>query len=284
MKNISSALLTHLAQEVTTLATCWKVTRADGTVQGFTDHIKNIVVDGVTYEAATGYTRTAIVGNSDLSVPNMDVDGILDSDGISEVDLRAGRYDYAEVLVFMVNYEAPSDGTIILRRGRLGETTIRDGMFVTEIRGLAQAYSKTFVEVYTQDCAASLGDSRCQVNMTPLTDTGTVTAVTTARRAFSATFSTARADNFYVGGLLTWTSGDNFEASVAMEVKSFASGAITLFLPTGYAIAVGDTFTVTAGCDRSFATCKATFNNVANFRGFPHIPGNDKILKTPDAH
>ena len=35
------------------------------------------------------------------------------------------------------------------------------------------------------------------------------------------------------------------------------------------------------GCDKSFATCKATFGNRDNFRGFPHMPGPDAVLAGP---
>ena len=44
-------------------------------------------------------------------------------------------------------------------------------------------------------------------------------------------------------------------------------------------IAVADAFTVTAGCDKRFVTCRDTFDNVVNFRGFPHIPGNDFVAR-----
>jgi uncharacterized phage protein (TIGR02218 family) len=46
-------------------------------------------------------------------------------------------------------------------------------------------------------------------------------------------------------------------------------------------VAVGDTLRVTAGCDRRFASCKAKFANAVNFRGFPHIPGSDYVLRHP---
>jgi hypothetical protein len=62
VKTISSALAQHLAGEVTTLATCWQITRRDGIVLGFTDHVRDFEVDGITYKAASGYTRTAIRG------------------------------------------------------------------------------------------------------------------------------------------------------------------------------------------------------------------------------
>jgi len=38
-----------------------------------------------------------------------------------------------------------------------------------------------------------------------------------------------------------------------------------------------------ATCDRSFATCREKFNNGVNFRGFPHIPGNDALMRYPEA-
>ena len=48
-------------------------------------------------------------------------------------------------------------------------------------------------------------------------------------------------------------------------------------------IAAGDTFAVTAGCDKQFATCRAKFANAVNFRGFPHMPGNDFVAAYPRA-
>jgi uncharacterized phage protein (TIGR02218 family) len=44
------------------------------------------------------------------------------------------------------------------------------------------------------------------------------------------------------------------------------------------AIEPGDAFTVTAGCDKRFDTCREKFGNRLNFRGFPHMPGNDFAL------
>ena len=47
------------------------------------------------------------------------------------------------------------------------------------------------------------------------------------------------------------------------------------------AIVAGDAFMVSAGCDKRFPTCKAKFDNAVNFRGFPHMPGNDFALSYP---
>ena len=94
MKPVSTALASHLAGEVTTLATCWRLDRIDGWVRGFTDHDRNLVIDGVTYVAATGFLPSAIKSGSDLSVDNLDVDGFLDDDALKAEDLTAGLFDF----------------------------------------------------------------------------------------------------------------------------------------------------------------------------------------------
>ena len=83
---------------MTTLATCWKITRRDGVVLGFTDHVRDLEVDGVTYRAGSGYTRTAIRSTADLAVDNLDVESVFSDDGITEEDLRTGKYDFADVM------------------------------------------------------------------------------------------------------------------------------------------------------------------------------------------
>ena len=66
-----------------------------------------------------------------------------------------------------------------------------------------------------------------------------------------------------------------------MEVKrhgvAATSVSIELWQAMSEAVAVGDAFTVTAGCDKQFSTCKAKFDNALNFRGFPYMPGNDAV-------
>ena len=93
MKSASPALAAHLAGEVTTLATCWRLERADGWVRGFTDHDRELVVDGLTYVASTGFLPSAIKTASDLSVDNLDVDGFLDDAALKAEDLIAGLFD-----------------------------------------------------------------------------------------------------------------------------------------------------------------------------------------------
>ena len=43
----------------------------------------------------------------------------------------------------------------------------------------------------------------------------------------------------------------------------------------------GDLIRLEAGCDKRAETCRAKFANFLNFRGFPHIPGEDWLTTFP---
>lgn len=286
MKDASGAILTHLSQECTTLCTCWRIDRTDGVSLGFTDHDQNVHVAGIDYEASTGYARSAIKASGDLAVDNLDVQGIeslVQGEGITHEDIRRGLYDSAEVTIFQVNYLAPADGQITLRKGTIGEFKLRDGVYTTEIRGLTQRLSQQFVEVITPDCLASLGDARCKVDLAALTHEGYVSAVDeTEPRRIMSVIVPLMDTGYFVGGVITFTSGNN--AGHSMEVQAHEAPVFHLYLDLPFPAEIGDEFTVQAGCDRAYETCRTRFNNLVNFRGFPHLPGRDKLLEYPDAH
>lgn len=276
MKALSAGLLAHLQAETTTLSTCWKATLSNGKVYGFTDHTSDLVISGVTYQASTGYTPTDVQTSSALNVDNLEVEGLLNSPGITEADIQAGLWDYADIEIFQVNYLDLSQGTLKLRKGRIGEVRTGRSSFVAELRGLTQAYSRTIGELYSVTCRADLGDARCLVNLAPFTVIGTVTGVT-SKRVFADT-ARAEAAAYFDYGKLTFTGGAN--NGLSMEVKTYTPGSVELAVSLPYAIQVGDTYSMHAGCAKRFTEdCKTKFNNVVNYRGEPHIPGIDKLLK-----
>jgi uncharacterized phage protein (TIGR02218 family) len=276
MKIITTDLATHLAGEVTTLATCWKLIRRDTTILGFTDHDKNLVINGLTYYAATGFTPSAVANNSELSVDNLDVEGVLDSDAISEADILAGLYDFAEIEVFMVNYNDLTQGAINLRTGWLGEVKLGKSRFVAEVRGLMQNLAQGIGQLYSASCRAKLGDARCGIDIADFTVTGSLTSVTN-NQVFKD--STRTEDSgWFSGGKLTFTSGNN--NGLSMEIKEFRNKEVTLVFAMPYDVEVGDTYSMYAGCDKTFDTCITKFTNAMNFRGEPHVPGMDKMLET----
>jgi len=278
MLALAPAYQTHLDGETTDLATCWRITRWDGLVFGFTDHLVDLTVSGQLYQAALGYSATDVQTSADLAVDNLELQGWLDSPSITEVDLMAGRWDHADIEIFEVIYSSVSTGIRRLRRGRIGEVSMGRTVFQAELRGIAQAFSRVIGELTSPTCRADLGEPRCGVVLGPLTVTGTVTSVTSAR--LWADSARAEAAAYFSFGVVTWTSGAN--NGFKMEIKTHgASGVMTMALPMPYAIAVSDTYSLVPGCDKLLSTCIAKFNNVINFQGEPHLPGMDAVLRGP---
>lgn len=281
MKQISNELAAHLAGEVTTLATCWKMTRRDSTVFCFTDHDQDIVFEANLYKASSGFTPSAIQNSGSLSVDNLDVEGMLSSGSITEADIMAGLYDFAEIEIFQVNYKDISQGAMQLKRGWLGEVSYFKQQFIAEVRGLTQRLSQTMGELYSSSCRASLGDNRCKVNLALHTVTGSVTTAISNLQFTDS--SRTEASGSFAFGTIAFSSGAN--AGLSMEVKEYidlagAGGQMVLVLPMPYAIAAGDDYTLSMGCDKTLATCFSRFNNVVNFRGEPLVPGLDRMLET----
>lgn len=501
MRNISGAMETHLSSEVTTLAWCWKATRKDGVVFGFTNHDIDLTVSGLVYKADTGLTATNAEAKLGLSVDNLDINGILDSSAITEEDLRSGLWDQAAIEVFIVNWKDTTQ-KLIVQSGTLGDVTIKKGQFTAEMRSISQALQNTVGRIMTRRCDANFADSRCSLNKWDWTYFGTVTAIiddntfshtadasthysyedpyysntlmlvrfdgvdasttlpddkanfvlvanntaalTTSESksegaslkltransdyvvatplagsielndnftaecwikplsnlagtyqnimsfsrtgskllcvsqygnqvvvryagvnritssgitinawshvklirqnnvlklyindvavgttyAFAGNFSTdllhigasinasvpgeffdgyidemritnyartvSMQDKYYPwitpnisiinlkpGGLLTWVTGDNFNTS--METSVIDPSNISIAIPMPNSIQIGDTFKLVSGCDKNLDTCSTFYSNVINFRGYPHIPGQDKVLAYPNA-
>lgn len=284
MKSLPTALEAHLLSGTTTLANCWKVTRRDGDVKGFTDHDDMLVFDGVSFEAATGFIGSESLNKLGLSVDTMEVHAALNSTAIKETDLSNGLYDNAEVELYLVNWTEPSQ-RLLLKKGNIGEVRRGELAFMAEIRGIAHHLQQPEGRVYQSSCDAVLGDKRCGVDLDipAFLATGTITKVIEIGR-FVASGLESYPSNWCQAGQLSWLTGVN--ASAVMNVrahKSYDSGEAELLLwrEPSKTPSLGETFTITAGCDLKFSTCREKFNNSENFRGFPHIPGNDFLIKTP---
>lgn len=283
MKTLSPSLQSHLDSGTTTLCWCWKIVRADDTVLGFTDHDEAVSFDSVIYEAATGFTASEVQSQLGLAVDNLSVSGALNSEALNEADLAAGFYDNADIEIWRVNWADPAQ-RVLMRKGNIGEVQRGKQAFHAEMRGLAHRLNQPVGRVFGYSCDADLGDARCAIDLDDpaYKGVGAIAAVNDVRR-FSASGLDAFANGWFAGGKLVWTSGAN--AGRAMEIKRHAlsAGVVTLELwqPMSEALAIGNTFTVTAGCDKQFASCKAKFANAANFRGFPYMPGNDAVTSYP---
>lgn len=282
MRHIPEDFHDHLRSGATTVCNCWKILRNDGVALGFTDHDNNLSFDTVEFEAASGLSGSALQGSSGLAVDNSEAIGALSADAITEADIAAGLFDHAEVWHWSVNWR-DVDQRIFLFRGALGEIR-RDGTnFSSELRSLTDALNRSIGRSFMRQCGAELGDGSCGVDLqsAEYTETAEVVAVN-SRKQF--TISGALADaNWYQHGTLSWTSGDMAGQSAAIfaDADQGDTRQINLVTDAPKDIVVGDTLTLIAGCDKQVQTCKAKFANIANFQGFPHIPGEDWAIAYP---
>ena len=281
VKALPPALQAHLDEGTTTLAWCWRIVRADGVTLGFTDHDRTLTFDCTDFEPESGFAASEVRSGSDLSVDAQDAQGVLSSDRITETDILDGHWDNAAVEVWRVNWAAASQ-RLLMRRGAIGQ--IRRGRlaFVAEVRSLAHVLGQTVGRTFQATCDAALGDARCGVDLEAPAFKGTGAIIDLLRdRAFTASGLGGFTSGWFTFGTLDWTSGANAGRRAEVLSHDLIDGVaiLTLLEAPVRAIAMSDTFTIRAGCDKRIATCGTKFGNVANFRGFPNIPGQDAVLR-----
>lgn len=277
MKTLPSALGAHYQLGTTTLAHLLKITRTDGAVYAFTSADSDVIVAGVTYLAAPGLDVSTIAVSAGLAVDNLELTTLDDGATFTRSDVLTGKWRNAAFTLSRYNWRAPADGVDTLMVGTVGEVTINRTTVTAELRGLQQYLQQPLGSVSSKTCRARLGDVMCTKVLAPYTVTGTLTSVT-SQQTFTDS-SRAEAADYFAEGLITFTSGAC--SGLTAKVKSHASGGvITMALPVVLALAVGDSYSMVAGCRKRLAEdCVAKFNNVINFQGEPHLPGIDALTQ-----
>jgi uncharacterized phage protein (TIGR02218 family) len=281
----AEALYQHLQSGQTTVCRAWQVSRRDGTVLGFTDHDLDLEFDGVTFKAGSGLTARALQQTTGLSVDNTEALGALSDLAVTEADLLAGRYDGAEVRAWLVNWQAVEE-RVEQFRGSIGEVMRGAGAFRAELRGLTEALNQPQGLVYQRPCSAVLGDARCGFD---LAQPGYSTEVDVTMITDGVTFGfetlTGFDDRWFERGRLVVLNGSAAGlVGVVKNDRRIGNGReVELWQSVSAPIAAGDRVRLEAGCDKSAATCRLKFANFLNYRGFPHIPGDDFLAAYPNA-
>lgn len=279
MRQIEEAFAARLASDVTMLCACWRFERADGAVFGATDHDAAIVFDGVTFDPAAGLEAATFESSAGLAPGRAAAAGAISLGFLTAEDVDAGLWDGARVDVWRVDWSAP-EHRVAIWSGRLSEITRRGEAFSAELVSLKAAFERPIGRVYARSCDAEVGDARCGVDLED--------AAFRAEAVVSAVLADARflltglggfEAGWFTGGQLVWTGGAN--AGARGRVQRHPGSEIDLVRAPRFAVEVGDTCVVTAGCDKSFAMCGAKFAARVNFRGCPHMPGPEAMLAGP---
>ncbi|MGB7271085.1 MAG: DUF2163 domain-containing protein [Albidovulum sp.] len=277
-------MVAHLASGATTLSRAFAVTRKDGMVLGFTDHDRDLVFDGIVFRADTGLTAKALQMGTGLAVDNTEAFGALRSDAISEADILAGRYDGAEVKGWLVNW-ADVNIRALQFRGTLGEIMRSGGAFTAELRGLSEKLNQPQGRIYHGRCAAVLGDQHCKFDLDqPGFSEERAVEVVEGARVFKFANFLGYTDRFFEKGrfeVLTGPAAGLVGMVKNDRVTSASQRTVELWQVLGIDPQPGDLVRIEAGCDKRTDTCQLKFANFVNFRGFPHIPGEDWLMAYP---
>lgn len=285
-RDLSVDLLAHFQGEVLTLAMLVRVTRRDGLVVGMTSAQSAITYDSTTFEPQVGLASSAIEQSAGTGIDSIDVDGFLTSDVITEIDLEAGLWDGAAVELLLVNRSNLAQGHVMLMKGSLGQVTIDDHGFRSEVLGLSNLLKQNIAQRTSPTCRCRrLGDSQCKISMVGNAVNGhairqTVTVSSVASDLQFVANSSAPTGHF-ASGIVRCEDGANagLEREVKSHTKVGSTAEIELHIPFPFVIEVGDEVRLEAGCDRSLARCRDYFDNANNFHGEPFLPGNDKITQ-----
>ncbi len=283
MKLLSGDLQSHLDSGATTMCHCWLLVRHDGTRLGFTDHDLDLLVDGQLYEASAGFTASAVSASSGLAVDNLDVLGALSSSSLTDGELAAGLFDDAEIEIWRVNWTAPEQ-RMLLRKGNLGEVHRGSQGFSAEVRGLSHRLNQSTGRLFQYACDADLGDTRCGVELSgsAFSGTGTILEIEESNLLFVDGLQSYE-QGWFSRGLFIITSGA--ASGEVLEIKSHqvrgGKVSVELWQRPAQSLDAGTAFSIRAGCDKQFATCRQKFSNATRFRGFPHLPGNDFAFSYP---
>lgn len=283
MAEMDAGLQAHLEGGLTTVAHAWAITRKDGAVLGFTDHDRDLSFDGITFRADTGLSALALSQSTGLSVDNTEALGALSDLSIREDEIEQGRFDDAEVLAWLVNWKDTSQRWLQFR-GTIGELRRADGGFQAELRGLTEMLNRPLGRVYQKPCTAVLGDRTCGFDLTtpgfaldlPLETVGQL-------RVFRWEDFSGFDTGWFARGRIEILTGTAAGLWGMVKQDRFEGDArvIELWEPIRSPMATGDIVRVIAGCDKRSETCRLKFANLANFQGFPDVPGEDWMLAVP---
>jgi uncharacterized phage protein (TIGR02218 family) len=265
-----------LDRKLSSVAFCWRIERRDGAGIALTSHDRSLTIDGVEYEPAPGMTPAAIRAELGLGPDRSEVIGSLSSEAISAADVAAGRWDGAQLVLTAIDWDSADGEALELLSGELGQVRAKDLAFEADLLGAAAKLERPVCPSTSPSCRAELGDARCRVDMAARRTRARVTAIAGNR----IEVDTPVDDRWRFGTIRFLDGAANGERRTILAAEgqqlTLRSAAVADVVP-------GTAVELCEGCDKSLSTCAARFGNAENFRGEPHLPGNDLLTRYPGA-
>ena len=262
--------------ELSSLALCWRLERTDGAGIALTSHDQSVLSDGVVFEPAPGIMPASITRKLGLQPDSGEVAGALSSDALEERDLALGRWDGGTVLLTAVDWSDPGGQPVALLGGEIGRVTVDDDAFTADLSGAAARLEQPVCPATSPECRAHFGDKQCRVDLAGRTIVATVSVADGAVLTVNQPL-----DDGYLFGRVRYMSGDN--CGLSSVILSVGGSTVQVRDVPRAPVEAGCRVELREGCDKRFTTCVSRFDNAVNFRGEPHLPGNDLLTRYPGA-
>lgn len=308
-RSIPIQLQDALDSGASTLTHILKITpvRPGFSAYGVSGTNRDIVYDdgdgAITYSAAIGVVPSNLQSVPNLSVDNADFQHLIPEFDvpITEEDIRAGVYDYAEFTLMLVDYENLAGGHAVVHHGNLGQLRIKDGLsYWNELFGLSKQLKQTVVARYSRTCPAIFGsqppgtpgaivteEKYCGFDAEALFEPFEVSAVgdeptVEFTDALLPWDSDGPEADIYHRGMVRWTSGLNAGREYEIEGNT-TGGTVSTMFAMDYPAQVGDQGLIRRGCNKvardAVRGCEHWFSTLwtVHFRGQPDIPLGDAL-------
>ena len=262
--------------EATSIALCWRIERTDGAGIGLTSHDRPVTADEILCEAAPGMMPAAITRSLGLDPSAGEIAGALSSDALDSDELALGRWDGAAVDVTAVDWSDGGEEAIRLLGGTVGVVAVDGDGFTADLRGAAARLEEPVCPATSPECRAHFGDRQCRVDLA-----GRILVATVVLGSDSMLTLDREVDARFLFGRLRYLGGAN--CGLATVVLSAGDKTVQLRDLPRASVEPGCRVELREGCDKRFETCVGRFDNAANFRGEPHLPGNDLLTRYPGA-
>ena len=278
-------LFERLLKTRTRYAECIKLVRSDGMTFRFTAHDEDIrIVEADnqmhTYKASGSFKMYALEMTSGLAVSNMDIEGMVTDDAITEFDLQAGKFDNARVELFIVYWANSEIGTLPLRTAWIGDITTTGSSYKVDLRGIAARLGQKFIPLTSLYCRHHFCDAKCGLDRADYQTTAVVSSSAGSRVLYIGNMADF-VGTPYKWGLIEFMNGGN--AGLSMDIIAQAANRFELFLAMPNKVEDGAVVRLTKGCAKTYDAC-AVYKNVPNFGGEPFIAGSDLLARYPNAH
>lgn len=237
---------------------------------------------GVTFKHTVGLTASRVEHPGGTDAANLEADFFVNSEGLTEEDIEAGKWDHGAFTLFTTNANALHMGQLVIAKGFFGKFEQHDGMYRVELKGLNEALNQIIGKVTEELCDADYGDARCGLDLVARGEvkTGTITSVINQYTFRDS--SRSEAAEYFDNGRGSFTGGENNGFPFHVDSWNPTTKEFRLRKAMPYLPVIGDTYTVNRGCKKRLVDCADRGNSI-NFRGTPFCPTIEEFSAIPNA-